>query len=1300
LERELIETLKAFRYHRKALGFIFDPYIQKGIRNILNIPYYVNISGITENSEPTFFMETELGKRSDLVLKRSFDHIINSMNMLAKYLKTHRRVKNVVDPKYREYLNLLTQELYLQGTSFIYLQEIWDGDEIKYSNTDWIQQLLVKAEELRLQLDETKNPLGYDPNKIFFHFNDENISCGKLSDNPDSTNWHYYMKKLFCDVNTAKEDFDDAVGEYNTLKGKELNFDDRLRSSEQNYLERINEICGDLAGDYTGDFCAPIDITDVNDLDYKCANDECSDVVLTFDQDKNHYSCQQDFENLYIMIGDVERKCYAGENGIGAVLNQINQVKLEQKAVKRRLANLMQTIDLEKDAIDFITEQNEDYKEYYSETTDDLWIYRDKLDWIGVAKEIALTNTDQFDKTVIGGMAFGFDTGWLKSLIQTGILTGIVYGERHYKEKIHYEQRAEAFKLFIQNGNDNLERELIETLKAFRYHRKALGFIFDPYIQKGIRNILNIPYYVNISGITENSEPTFFMETELGKRSDLVLKRSFDHIINSMNMLAKYLKTHRRVKNVVDPKYREYLNLLTQELYLQGTSFIYLQEIWDGDEIKYSNTDWIQQLLVKAEELRLQLDETKNPLGYDPNKIFFHFNDENISCGKLSDNPDSTNWHYYMKKLFCDVNTAKEDFDDAVGEYNTLKGKELNFDDRLRSSEQNYLERINEICGDLAGDYTGDFCAPIDITDVNDLDYKCANDECSDVVLTFDQDKNHYSCQQDFENLYIMIGDVERKCYAGENGIGAVLNQINQVKLEQKAVKRRLANLMQTIDLEKDAIDFITEQNEDYKEYYSETTDDLWIYRDKLDWIGVAKEIALTNTDQFDKTVIGGMAFGFDTGWLKSLIQTGILTGIVYGERHYKEKIHYEQRAEGLKYKEISDNIALAERDKTITKLQLEAHNLAMQYVSLHQQEVSLEYRKQQLLSKAQRYANYFSDANKSIIEYLIGDPQNHRLLRHEKIMDAEYAFEQAIHSAYKTAKSFEYHFNYPYPGLISNKVFSYGSISELFDNEQGMIAVIDNELKNRWDWGPGAGEAYHYSYAEISLRDILMPGVQTKYDPETGTEISKGIQFTRFIKSSQYRFQRLDDTNTFKEQIEIPFGVYLQKINGETDGRYKIDDQACMAQIEGMWVETHGENLQGQTFKYGLARSKFDDMKTCFKVKENSSVNNGEASKTKVMRWDISEESNEQFTVKMTSHIGECGEDDPNNNTASCSGGSDGASYRGRAVAGPGWKLIIPTDSSTQNENFFSEEDNFEVEDIKIKVRYKYKLVRNEDWQ
>jgi len=847
---------------------------------------------------------------------------------------------------------------------------------------------------------------------------------------------------------------------------------------------------------------------------------------------------------------------------------------------------------------------------------------------------------------------------------------------------------AKGFRLFLKGVTEEKSggktfSEYDYTIAALKYHEKAREFLYDPYIQETFRSIQNIPYNANPEGKTiENGVPAYEYSTELGTMGveQGVLKRPFDHMLNTVNTLSKYLSLQRRRTGVIDPRYRTYLDLLTQELYLEATTLIYLQEGWEGDNIKYANTHWIETVLNDTAKLKVKLDMSKNPLGYDPDRVFFSFIKGHPDC--ISYHAGETEHHEYFQNEFrCRRDKAQQKLDKAFKSYMDERSTKQSFDERLANAREKYMEQIEHICG---GDteYLDSFCGPMDEVTIDDLEYKCENESCSDVVQTFKEGRNHYTCTNNVKGLFIFLGDEEKRCYAGE--VGSIIKQQDSLKTEFKAVKRRLATLLQTIDIETDMLGFIEGKNGELSEYYDETTSDVWMQNASLETISLANNLISTGADGMEHLYIAGFSIGTNaagkTGGaiVKSIAiaSESIARGII---NYFK---YHRQRAESKKFTDVHNEISLKERGNQITKMQLEGHNIAMQYVSIYQQMVQLEMKKQQLLATAQRYSEYYSDVNKNIIEYLIGEPQNYRLRRHIDIIKSEEAYNEALDAAYQTAKAFEYRYNYPYKGSVANKVFQFYSMDDL----EGFGDLIYEEAVSRWNFPEQSPQV-----AKISLREKLLGNVKERFDPETGTALTKGMQFHRKLLSSKYRSRRRNSAGKMVEYIEIPFGLFLQDIEGEDGSKRIIPSDRCLSKIVEVSVETFGNNISTTGVYYKLKRDKYDDMRTCYNVKENDYTNNGDEAKTKIERWDITYDEALKFEADIyTMYEGRCGDGtDPNYR---CSTNV----FNHRSVASPEWTLVIPFE--TEANKALLDED-VTIDDINVNIRYTYKITPNQNW-
>jgi len=108
---------------------------------------------------------------------------------------------------------------------------------------------------------------------------------------------------------------------------------------------------------------------------------------------------------------------------------------------------------------------------------------------------------------------------------------------------------SKSFRLFLKGVSEEKVdgktfSEYDYTIAAMKYHEKAREFLYNPHIQETLRNIQNHPFYANPEGkTTDFGTPAYEYSTELGTMGveEGVLKRPFDHMMNSVSMLSKYI---------------------------------------------------------------------------------------------------------------------------------------------------------------------------------------------------------------------------------------------------------------------------------------------------------------------------------------------------------------------------------------------------------------------------------------------------------------------------------------------------------------------------------------------------------------------------------------------------------------------------------------------------------------------------------------------------------------------------------------------------------------------------------------
>jgi len=187
--------------------------------------------------------------------------------------------------------------------------------------------MLKDTAQIKVNLDSSKNPLGYDPNRVFFSF---------IKGHPDCAGYHagetehheYFQNEFKCRRDRAQQKLDKAFKSYLENRSAEQSFDERLANTREKYMEQIEHICGGDA-EYLDDFCEPMEEITLDDIAYECEDDACKDVKQIFKEGSNHYTCTIDVKGLSIFLGDEEKRCYAGE--VGSILKQMDSLKTEHK---------------------------------------------------------------------------------------------------------------------------------------------------------------------------------------------------------------------------------------------------------------------------------------------------------------------------------------------------------------------------------------------------------------------------------------------------------------------------------------------------------------------------------------------------------------------------------------------------------------------------------------------------------------------------------------------------------------------------------------------------------------------------------------------------------------------------------------------------------------------------------------------------------------------------------------------------------------------------------------------------------
>jgi len=760
------------------------------------------------------------------------------------------------------------------------------------------------------------------------------------------------------------------------------------------------------------------------------------------------------------------------------------------------------------------------------------------------------------------------------------------------------DKMAEGFRIFMNTTSENgFGKELDATIDAYEFHEKARAVIFDPFILQSVKMLSTVPQSVRLYGNARAEVTEFGFKGVAG-----FIKRATGQMDSSITTLSKYLNLKRRQTGVISMSDRDYLNLLGQELFLEAVTLLSLQESWIGTgAIEFMTIDYMKNMLSEITDLRIKLDSSKNPLGYNPDEIFLSF----LSPRGSSDD----NYEYFKREFLSLAGEAKNSLQLAVNEFSRGFSEDTAFDDRLFATKEKYSQQLDSICGSEEIDYYEEIPCGSEVTfEPGDIIYECGDSDCTEVEAKLEESDGTI-CRPDIPQYFITLGSDKRNCFQGE--VGSRIRAIDELKSQQEAIKTRLKTLVEQLNIERDHLVRVAGMNEEINDYYLDNTRSFLNFTTAMMAANAMKESTFIIADGIPRIV----GFSNDVGApavaaIKSaaaLVYNGIKTGIVLGQEGL-------QRAESLKMMIHSQNKDIAEREKHIQLMMTEGYNLAAQHNTVERQILTQEYQIQQLLFTAQKSANYFSEANKSLIEYLIGQPQNSRFQRNFHVMEAEQKYEKALKAAYEAGKSMEYEFNYPYPGELANRVFTYRTIPDL----ESYAQLLDSEKRERWNFDENNGSLgrnYGSAYT-LSLRDLLFPKMREKIDPEDSRKrVTKEMQFNRKLLSSKYRFKRSHSSKKVVEQIEIPFSVWLQEIEHivPTDSGRKTEYYTmvpnsismCNAHIQGIKINTKG-NFLPEELMYDIERGGLDDMRTCYMIPDKEKPQNDP--QTEIRRWKISD--------------------------------------------------------------------------------------------
>ncbi len=774
---------------------------------------------------------------------------------------------------------------------------------------------------------------------------------------------------------------------------------------------------------------------------------------------------------------------------------------------------------------------------------------------------------------------------------------------------------------------------------------------------------------------------------------------------------------------LVDIKRRVFLNstetdfvfvhhLLHHE-YLLHVYLIELQRLWQQETFAYAGAG--VRSLEHGDVILSRVNETRNPLGFHPNQIFF----ENSNLARV-------NWENYQQQILTggvtgagllgDVNaaiaTAVSDLQGALSNQNMLE-------DRLLAARQQLLQEVDRLCGS-ALPLADEVACPLLSAEDREIEsncagpeclyeYRCEGEECATVVQTFNQavgdSLEQVACRLDTPGYGVQIGSEVRPCVRGE--MGALLQEKVRIELQRQQIYRQIGVLLRQIQNQYSYIRETQEANQGLLDYLDKHDTQMIIVEEGIIAANAAYDVAVAAAKSTDCWVIAGLAAGTNC---PQTIATGIAVGAAilakFGVIAQLEILKgHMARITQTELLESDQQSALRQQRMVLDNLTTNVENLISEYELVTQQLFNLQARLADTHFLARQAAARHQETVGQIIDHLIGSESGSALRRNAKVQEANRKFRELLRMTYKMAMAFIHSYNLaPYREQLTNQVFQmvtpqgveeFVAQLDAFERDYCGASGLDCDAEN------------NTGYFRLSLRNTLFPNLRDLVDPRSGSVLTRGEQFHNIITSSALRKKRKRGA-LMVEQIELPFAIWLND-RGAAGGavqRWMVPPLECNHIIVGrsngtMAVNVIGTRLTGNV-NYEIWRGNTDFLRSC-EPEEVIPPGGGLPVTDYPIRSYIvgyapqhalARQDSPPAFVTHTTLQPAC------ENVLDNSQGfiSDESCYRffarDRSLGAPDWKLVIPLEGGPDNAWLLGEglpeDEQPVIEDIVLHIRYR----------
>ena len=134
----------------------------------------------------------------------------------------------------------------MESITLLALQERWMGPALEYTDQSFIRNIIDDAVDLNLKMADNKNPLGLNPEEVFFesHGNPPPNCASYHNSSGNEGNFEYYLNEFYCYRDLARTARNSAISSYTDEYLNNSNFNTRLLETQEKYESELIMLCG------------------------------------------------------------------------------------------------------------------------------------------------------------------------------------------------------------------------------------------------------------------------------------------------------------------------------------------------------------------------------------------------------------------------------------------------------------------------------------------------------------------------------------------------------------------------------------------------------------------------------------------------------------------------------------------------------------------------------------------------------------------------------------------------------------------------------------------------------------------------------------------------------------------------------------------------------------------------------------------------------------------------------------------------------------------------------------------------